>query len=260
MDFHLSELEQKSTYILREARAKFKNIAVLWSMGKDSSACLYLCRKTFFGKIPFTAVHIDNGQDFPETYEFRDKLVKEWGINLLIAKAEMKKDEISGTVDGLSKVEALKKITDERGFDALIVPIRRDSHESRAKENYFSPRDKDFRWDPNNKPPINFDSMADFKGAGHVRVHPFLDWTELDIWRYIKDQNIPVSPLYFAKDGKRYRSIGYKQATLPVDSNAKTVDEIIKELETTTVPERQGRVKDGKGSQTLQRLRELGYL
>lgn len=260
MDFRLQQLEQKSIYILREARAKFKNIAVLWSMGKDSGTCLYLCRKVFFGKIPFPAIHIDNGQDFKETYEFRDKLVKEWNINLLVVKAEYKKDEISGTVDGLSKVEALKKITDEHKFDALIVPIRRDSHSSRAKENYFSPRDKNFHWDPNNQPPSNFNSIADFKDAGHVRVHPFLDWTELDVWEYIKDQNIPVSPLYFSKGGKRYRSIGYPDATFPVESSAATIDEIIKELKETKIPERQGRAKDGKEAETLQRLRELGYL
>jgi 3'-phosphoadenosine 5'-phosphosulfate sulfotransferase (PAPS reductase)/FAD synthetase/intein/homing endonuclease len=139
---------------------------------------LYLCKKAFFGKVPFPAIHIDNGQDFPETYAFRDKIVKEWGVNLLIAKAERYKDHISGTGEGLNKAEALKKLMAEKKFDALIVSIRRDEHGIRSKERTFSPRDKDWRWDFQNQPPEIFNYVSDFKEASHVRVHPLLHWTE----------------------------------------------------------------------------------
>lgn len=260
MDFYLKKLEEKSISIIREARMKFKNVGVLWSMGKDSTTLLFLCKKAFFGKIPFPAIHLDNGHDFPETYQFRDFLTKEWKINLLVVETEYKKDPISGTIDGLSKVDAMKKMLKQYNFEALMVPIRRDSHEARAKEFYFSPRDKEFQWDFGNKPPEQFNSLADFKGASHVRVHPSLDWTEIDVWRYIKENNIPVNPLYFAKNGKRYRSIGYPDATLPVESNAKNVDEIIEELKTTKISERKGRIKDGENEEVMERLRGLGYM
>lgn len=259
MDFHLQNLEQKSIYILREARAKFKNMAVLWSMGKDSTTILYLCKRAFFGKIPFPAIHIDNGRDFPETYQFREKMVKNWKVNLLIAEAEPKKDIISGTAEGLNKAEALKKLMREKKFGALIVSIRRDEHGIRSKERTFSPRTKDWRWDFKNQPPEIFNYISEFKDASHVRIHPLLHWTELDVWQYIKEKNIPVNPLYFAKNGKRYRSIGYPETTIPVESNAKTVDEIIEELKTTQVSERAGRAQDKEKEYVMQRLRELGY-
>lgn len=260
MNFHLQQLEQKSIYILREAKAKFKNVAVLWSMGKDSTNILYLCKKAFFGRIPFPAIYIDNGRDFPETYQFRDKITKEWKVNLLTAKAEPKIDTISGTAEGLNKAEALKKLMAEKKFDALIVSIRRDEHGIRAKERYFSQRDKDFHWDFKNQPPEIFNYISDFKDASHVRIHPLLDWIELDVWQYIKEKNIPVNLLYFAKNGKRYRSIGYPETTIPVKSNAKTVDEIIEELKRTQVSERTGRAQDKEREYTMQRLRELGYM
>lgn len=260
MDFHLKNLEQKSIYVLRETKARFKNIAVLWSMGKDSTTILYLCKKAFFGKIPFPAIHIDNGHDFPETYQFREKLVKEWNINLLIAKAEPKIDKISGTAEGLNKAEALKKLMEEKNFDALIVSIRRDEHGIRAKERYFSPRDKDFRWNFKDQPPEIFNYISEFKNASHVRIHPLLDWTELYVWKYIKEKNIPVNLLYFSKKGKRYRSLGYPETTVPIKSNAKTVDEIIEELKTTQVSERDGRAQDKEKEYVMQRLRQLGYM
>jgi sulfate adenylyltransferase subunit 2 len=260
MEFHLQNLEQKSIYILREAKARFKNIAVLWSMGKDSTTMLYLCKRAFFGQIPFPVIHIDNGRDFPETYQFREKLVKEWNINLLIAKAEPKIDEISGTAEGLNKAEALKKLMAEKKFNALIVSIRRDEHGIRAKERYFSPRTKDWRWDFKRQPPEIFHYFSEFKDASHIRVHPLLDWTELDVWKYIKEKNIPVNPLYFAKNGKRYRSIGYPETTVPIESNAKTVEEIIEELKNTQITERSGRSQDKEKEYVMQRLRELGYM
>lgn len=260
MDFYLQQLEQKSIYILREAKAKFKNIAVLWSMGKDSTTMLNLCRRAFFGKIPFSAINIDSGHDFQESYDFRDKLVKEWNIDLLITEAKHETDIISGTAEGLNKAEALKKLLNEKKFDALIVSVRRDEHAVRAKERIFSPRDKNFKWNFKNQPPEIFNYISEFKNASHVRIHPLLSWREIDVWQYIKEKNIPVNSLYFAKNGKRYRSIGYKETTVPVESNAKTIDEIIEELKITQVSERTGRAQDKEKEYVMQRLREMGYM
>lgn len=260
MDSRLQDLEERSIYILREAKVKFKNLAVLWSMGKDSTTMLYLCKKAFLGKIPFPAIHLDSGHDFPETYQFRDKIVKEWGINLIIAPVKHEADVISGTTEGLNKAEALRKLMAKEKFDALIVSIRRDEHGIRSKERYFSPRDKDWRWDFKNQPPEIFNYISDFKNANHVRVHPLLHWTELDVWMYIKEKKIPFNPLYLAKDGKRYRSLGYKEVTHPIKSNADTIHKIIEELKTSEVGERSGRELDKEKEYVMQRLRELGYM
>ena len=162
MDFYLQQLEQKSIYILREVKARFKNPAMLWSMGKDSTCMLYLCKRAFFGKLPFPTINLDSGHDFQETYNFRDKLVKEWGINLIIGKVKHEADRISGTTEGLNKAETLKKLLDEHKFDALIVSIRRDEHGIRAKERYFSPRDKQFKWNFENQPPEVFNYISEF--------------------------------------------------------------------------------------------------
>lgn len=260
MDFHLQQLEQKSIYILREAKAKFKNPAMLWSMGKDSGCMLYLCKRAFFGQLPFPAIHLDSGHDFPETYQFRDDIVKAWGINLIVGKVKHEADKISGTTEGLNKAEALKQLLDEYKFDALIVSIRRDEHGIRGKERVWSPRDKNFRWNFKSQPPEIFNYTSDFKDASHVRVHPLLDWTELDVWGYTQEQNIPFNPLYLAKDGKRYRSLGYKEVTKPIESDADTIGKIIEELKTSPVGERSGREFDKEQEYTMQRLRELGYM
>lgn len=260
MDPYLQQLEEKSIYIIRETKAKFNKLAMLWSMGKDSTTMLYLCKKAFFGNIPFPAIYIDHGKDFPETYQFRDKIVKEWNVNLLIAKAQPKKDKISKTTEGLNKAEALKKLMKGHDFKALIVSIRRDEHGIRAKERYFSPRNKDFTWNYLNQPPEIWNYFSEFKNASHTRVHPLLHWTELNIWQYIKEKNIPINPLYLSKNGKRYRSIGYPECTVAVKSKAKNLDEIIKELEKTNIPERSGRAQDKEKEYVMQRLRALGYM
>lgn len=260
MNFHLQDLEQKSIYILRETKARFKNVAMLWSMGKDSTTMLHLCKRAFFGKLPFPAIHLDSGHDFPETYEFREKLTKDWGVNLIIGKVKHEADKISGTTEGLNKAETLKKLLDEYKFDALVVSIRRDEHGIRAKERYFSPRDKAFKWSFENQPPEIFNYISEFGDASHVRVHPLLHWTELNVWMYTKEKGYPVHPLYFARNGKRFRSLGYKEVTVPIESNATTLDEIIEELKTTQIAERSGRCLDKEKEYVMQRLRELGYM
>jgi sulfate adenylyltransferase subunit 2 len=255
------ELEEKSIYIMREANAKFKNMAALWSMGKDSTTMLALARKAFLGKVPFPVIHIDNSIDFPETYKFREDLAKKWKLDLIVADSQIKPDLVGAACCGKNKPETLKKVMAKYGFDALIVSIRRDEHGIRAKERYMSPRDKNFRWDYKNQPAELWDDYSSkLDDAGHIRVHPLLDWNEIDIWNYIKQEHVPVNPLYFSRDGYRYRSLGCTHCTIPLKSNSKNVDDIIKELETTKEEERSGRSMDKEREYVMQKLRSLGYM
>jgi sulfate adenylyltransferase subunit 2 len=259
-DLNLKELEEKSLYIIREAQARFRNLAALWSTGKDSTALVGLVRKAFFGRVPFPLIHIDNGIDFPETYELRGRLAREWELEVIAVRSEIK-DDLSGIrCCGSNKTDALKRLLDQRGFDGLFVSIRRDEHGIRGKERYFSPRDKEFKWDYKNQSPEIWDFISQEESASHIRIHPLLHWTELDIWLYIKKEAIPVNPLYFARNGQRYRSLGCTQCTVSVESNAGTIDEIIEELQTTKTSERAGRMQDKEQEHVMQRLRALGYM
>jgi len=256
----LGKLEEGSINILREAKARCRNLAALWSMGKDSTAMLAIARKAFFGRVPFPVIHIDNGIDFPQTYDFRKRLADEWGLDLIVARSEIK-DDISGIrCCGANKTDALKELLEERGFDGLIVSIRRDEHGIRAKERQFSPRDSEFRWNYKEQPPEVWGQSGTFEGSSHVRIHPLLQWNELDIWRYVKEEGIPVNPLYFSKDGRRYRSLGCTSCTVSIDSDAKDLDGIIAELRTTQGAERSGRMQDKEQENVMQRLRALGYM
>ena len=263
----LEKLENESLHIIREVANQFKNPACLWSMGKDSTAVLYLLKKAFFGKIPFPIIHIDTGYKFPQMYAFRDNLAKEWGFNLLIAKNEK---AIKGGVSPEKgkfecctelKTKALKQFLEKHKFDALFLAIRRDEHGIRAKERFFSPRDQDFKWNYKEQPPEMWDLFKNLSKEGeHTRVHPILEWTELDVWLYIDKEKIPVNPLYFAKNGKRYRSLGCVPCTTPIKSKAKNIKEIIEELKTTKISERSGRSQDKEKAYTMQKLRALGYM
>ncbi len=258
---NVDELEEKSIYVLREAKSKFKNVAALWSMGKDSTTMLALARKAFQGKVPFPVIHIDNGIDFPETYQFREELTKKWKLNLIVAQSQIKPEMSGFSCCGANKTVALKKVMADYGFDALIVSIRRDEHGIRAKERVISPRDRNFKWDYKDQPAElwnNYSSKLDNKG--HVRVHPLLDFNEIDIWEYIKKENVPMNPLYFSRNGYRYRSLGCTHCTSMIKSNAKNIDDIIKELETTRVEERSGRDQDKEKAYVMERLRALGYM
>ena len=265
---HLDSLESQSIYIIREAYKQFKDIAVLWSIGKDSTTLVHLVRKSFFGRVPFPVVHIDTGYKFREIYEFRDHWAKEWNLKLIVGRNEeaiasgMQPNE-GNKLSCCSelKTNALKQTMDKYGFKAILLGIRRDEHGIRAKERVFSPRNRLFEWDYKNQPAELWDQFKNRQeGEEHIRVHPLLHWTELDIWRYIQREKLPIVNLYFSKGGKRYRSIGCETCCNPVDSNADTVDKIVEELRTSKVAERSGRAQDKESAYIMQKLRSLGYM
>jgi sulfate adenylyltransferase subunit 2 len=235
-------------------------------MGKDSTVLVALCRKAFLGEVPFPVIHIDTGRKFPSMYAFREKWARAWGLELLVARNAA---ALAGEIDFADKLacctalktEALKQFIRDEQFDAVMLAIRRDEHGVRAKERHFSPRDTDFHWDYQDQPPELWDLFgARADDDTHIRVHPLLDWTELDIWRYIQRENLPVVDLYFAKQGKRYRSIGCEPCCEPVASEAATLDDILAELETTRAGEREGRAQDKEAAHAMQQLRALGYM
>ena len=291
---HLEKLEAKSVYIFRESYREFKSLCMLWSIGKDSTVLLWLARKAFFGHVPFPLVHIDTHYKIPEMIEYRDKLALEWHLNMIYGEnAEALRDRQTfpdGTVDRLTccrnlKSEALKRtlsgewpryrldhhlkryVPDEKRepYTGVIVGARADEEGSRSKERYFSPRDKDSEWDVGDQPPELWNQFkTDFAPGTHVRIHPLLDWTELNIWEYIAREDIPVVPLYFNRgDGTRYRSLGCYPCTKPIISEARDVSEIITELSTgklANIAERSGREQDREDGGGLETLRRGGYM
>ncbi len=264
----LDMLEAQAIYVLREAYKKFGKLGMLWSMGKDSTVMLWLAKKAFLGHVPFPCIHIDTTFKFPAMYEYRSKIAKEWNLNLLIGKNE------EALANGVNydnypalkvceelKTNALKQFVEKNKFEGLILAIRSDEEGSRSKERFFSKRNADFEWDYTDQPPELWDQFnTDYNKEEHIRVHPILHWTELDVWEYVKREKIPLIDLYYAKDGKRYRSLGCMPITHPIDSNAQTVDEIIEELKQTKVSEREGRGQDKEDKYALQKLRAKGYM
>jgi sulfate adenylyltransferase subunit 2 len=267
---HLDSLENQSVYILREAHRKFKRLAMLWSIGKDSSVLLWLARKAFFGHVPMPCVHVDTSYKIPEMIQFRDQKVKEWNIDLVVGqnKAALAAGRTfpNGALTrveccGLLKKDALQSVIEERDYQAVIVGIRRDEEGTRAKERYFSPRDRNFEWNFKDQPPELWDQFkTDFDPGTHIRIHPLLHWTETNVWEYIEREKIPIVDLYFAKDGYRYRSLGCAPCTKPVPSQATTVSEIIEELRATKVSERSTRAQDQESEDAFERLRASGYM
>jgi sulfate adenylyltransferase subunit 2 len=291
---HLSKLEAHSVHILREAYREFKNLCMLWSIGKDSTVLLWLARKAFFSHVPFPLVHIDTHFKIPEMIEYRDNLALKWRLNMIYGEntsaLQNKETFPDGKVNRLVccknlKSEALKHtlsgewsryrmdhnagkyVIDENkeAYTGVIVGVRADEEGSRSKERYFSPRDKQNDWNVGDQPPELFNQYkTDFAPGTHVRIHPLLDWTELNIWEYIGREKIPVVSLYFNNgNGKRYRSLGCYPCTTAVDSTANSVVEIIEELKTgkfVNIAERSGRAQDKDDGGTLEELRRDGYM
>lgn len=289
----LDELEAQSIYILREAYNKFEDLCMLWSIGKDSTAMLWLARKAFCGHVPFPLVHIDTSYKIPEMIEHRDRVAKEWKLDMIVGQnREVLKSGNTFPNGKLSRVQCCKALKtdalvntlngkwprlrfnhskgdyeeegDRRAFTGVIVGARADEEGSRSKERYFSPRDKKSSWDIGDQPPELWNQFkTDFEPGTHLRIHPLLDWTELDIWKYIKRENIPVVSLYFSKNAKRYRSLGCAPCTGTVESDAKNIDEIIDELESgkfKDIAERSGRKQDSEDGGGLETLRKGGYM
>lgn len=264
---NLDALESQSIYILREAYNKIEKLAMLWSIGKDSNVMVWLARKAFFGHVPFPLVHIDTTFKIPEMIEFRDRVAREWGLNLVVGKNEAALAAGMNSTKGRVvcctslKTDGLKQIIDANGYTGIIAGIRRDEESVRAKERVFSPRGESGAWDFKDQPPEFWDYFnTDLPKGTHLRVHPLLSWTELDIWKYVQREGIPMVELYYARDGKRYRSLGDRDITFPVESNAATIAEIIAELEVTRAPERAGRAMDRETEDAFERLRAAGYM
>ena len=261
----LDSLEGQAIAIIRDAYRLFAPSCVLWSMGKDSTALLWLMRKAFVGLVPMPVVQLDTGMELPEVYAFRDRIAAEWNLDLRVETCPPEESCDPSLPPqaraAARKTEGLRALLAREGFRAVSVGIRRDEQATRAKERLVSPRALDGNWNVREQPPEFWGyTLTDIPHGGHVRVHPLLPWTELDVWRYHKREEIPIVPLYLARDGMRYRSLGEKNITVPIASNAATIDEIIDELVTTREPERAGRTMDNESEAAFERLRTGGYM
>jgi sulfate adenylyltransferase subunit 2 len=264
---HLESLEANSIYILREAYRNLGKLGLLWSIGKDSTVLLWLAKKAFFGHCPFPFIHVDTSYKIPEMITYRDKVAKELGLDMIVHQNKEALAQGMGPSKGrlvccrALKTDALAQMTKEHGFDGLIVGVRRDEEGSRSKERVFSERNLDDEWDHTRQPPELWGQFkTEFPKGHHIRVHPLLEWNELDIWRYIEKEEIPVIDLYFTKNHERYRSLGCAPCTGRIRSEASTVAEIVAELENTKVSERSGRAQDQEDAYAMQKLRQDGYM
>ena len=294
---HLKQLEAESIHIIREVAAEFQNPVMLYSIGKDSAVMLHLARKAFYpGRLPFPVLHVDTGWKFREMYSFRERMVKEMDLDLLVhMNPEGVAQGIGPFTHGsavhtdVMKTQGLKQALDKYGFDAAFGGARRDEEKSRAKERVYSFRDKHHRWDPKNQRPElwNIYNGKVHKGES-IRVFPLSNWTELDIWQYIYLEGIPIVPLYFAaerpvvkRDGTlimvddermplnpgevpemkmvRFRTLVCYPLTGTVESSAATLPEIIQEMLLTRTSERQGRVIDHDQAGSMEEKKRQGY-
>lgn len=275
---HLDKLEAHSIYILREAFHAVDKIAMLWSFGKDSNVMIHLARKAFFGQIPMPLIHCDTDLEMQEVYDFRDRYAKEWGVNLISHPCPAL-EQTDASLPHAARIAArktlgLKDMIEKYGFVGIIAGIRRDEEATRAKERVFSPRGVEGGWDVKDQPPEFWDQFKTrFAPGTSLRIHPLLHWTEIDIWRYIQRENIAIVPLYYAKPyhdlegrdfgGKnmRFRSLGERGITWPIESDADSLEKIIAELETTKVSERSGRPMGAdEDESSFERLRADGYM
>ena len=293
---HLQRLEAESIHILREVVAEAENPVMLYSVGKDSAVMLHLARKAFFpSSPPFPLLHVDTTWKFKAMYELRDRMARESGMKLLVYQnPEAKERGINPFEHGslhtdLWKTEGLKQALDLYHFDAAFGGARRDEEKSRAKERVFSFRSTNHRWDPKNQRPELWRLYNAKKAKGEsIRVFPISNWTELDIWQYIHLEHIPIVPLYLSaerptvkrdglilmvdderfplKDGEqpqmrsiRFRTLGCYPLTGAIESDAKTLPQVIQEMLLTTTSERQGRAIDHDQTASMEKKKQEGY-
>jgi sulfate adenylyltransferase subunit 2 len=294
---HLERLEAESIYIMRDAVAQCEKPVMLYSIGKDSSVMLHLALKAFYpSKPPFPLLHVDTTWKFREMYEFRDRIAKEHGLELLV---HVNQDGVERGINPFThgsqvhtdvmKTEALKQALELHGFDAAFGGARRDEERSRAKERVFSFRSAQHRWDPKSQRPELWRLYNARKRKGEsVRVFPLSNWTELDVWLYIYAHQIPIVPLYLSKprpvverDGTlimvdddrmplapgerpvqkqvRFRTLGCYPLSGAIESGATTLEDLLKEMMLTRTSERQGRVIDHDGAASMERKKQEGY-
>jgi len=293
---HLKELEAEAIFVIREVAAQFQKPVLMFSGGKDSILMTYLAQKAFYpAKIPFALLHVDTGHNFPETIEFRDNLIKELGVKLIVGSVQDAID--SGLVteekgynasrNSLQTAVLLDEL--EKGqFDAAMGGARRDEEKARAKERFFSHRDEFGQWDPKNQRPELWNIFNGKKQFGeHFRVFPISNWTELDVWQYLMYENVPLPSLYYAKVRRcferngvilsasdyinmkptekieerliRFRTIGDMTCTGAVESDADTMEKIVEEVAATRITERGGRSDDKRSETAMEDRKKHGY-
>jgi sulfate adenylyltransferase subunit 2 len=293
---HLEELEAESIFVLREAAAQFNNPCILFSGGKDSIVVTHLAVKAFApANIPFTLLHIDTGHNFEETLVFRDQLVNDLGLNLIIGSVQEsinagKVKEETGIYASRNSAQSvtLLEMIENHHFDAAIGGARRDEEKARAKERFFSHRDDFGQWDPKNQRPELWNLFNGKKQMGeHFRVFPISNWTELDIWQYIQQENIALPSLYFTHEREivrrdnsilayssfiqlrenevvtrarvRFRTIGDLTITGAIESEANSIEDIITEIATAKDTERGNRADDHRSESAMEDRKKEGY-
>ncbi|MCF6213987.1 MAG: sulfate adenylyltransferase subunit CysD [Flavobacteriaceae bacterium] len=293
---NINQLENEAIYIFREVAAQFEKPVLLFSGGKDSITLVRLAQKAFFpAKIPFPLMHIDTGHNFPETIEFRDRLVRELGVELIVRNVQDSIDqgkvkEETGRYSSRNMLQTttLLDAIEEFKFDACIGGARRDEEKARAKERIFSVRDDFGQWDEKNQRPELFDMLNGQIDLGqNVRVFPISNWTELDVWTYIEKENLEIPSIYFAhkreifmRDGLiwshsdyvfqdedeeveermvRFRTVGDMSCTAAVDSHATTISEVVAEIRESSISERGARIDDKRSEAAMEKRKQQGY-
>lgn len=293
---HIRQLESESIFVMREVAAQFENAVLMFSGGKDSITMARLAQKAFWpGNIPFPFLHVDTGHNFEETIEFRDNLVEELGVELIVAKVQDSIDagrvrEEKGPNASRNKLQitTLLDALEEHGFDAAFGGARRDEEKARAKERFFSHRDEFGQWDPKNQRPELWNLFNGRKHMGeHFRVFPLSNWTEMDVWQYIAAENLDIPKIYFSHDRDvvkrdgvylakcdhitltdgeeyeektvRFRTIGDMTCTGAVLSNASTLPEIIQEVASARITERGNRADDKRSEAAMEERKKEGY-
>ncbi len=293
---HLQQLEAESIYVMREVAAQFGKPALLFSGGKDSIVMVHLAQKAFWpAKLPFPLVHVDTGHNFPETIEFRDALVKDAGAELIVGSVQDEIDAGRATEEtgpnpsrNRLQIPALLNCIEQHKYDACLGGARRDEEKSRAKERFFSHRDGFGQWDPKNQRPELWNLFNGQMGFGeNFRIFPLSNWTEMDVWQYIKLEDIPLPSIYFSherefvrRDGVllgrcehitllngeqwesaniRCRTVGDMTCTGMVESTAANVDDIIEEVAAARQTERGGRADDKRGETAMEDRKKEGY-